>query len=72
MRFRPLAIGRAEIRRSGVIVHFEEEYEYPVFKICKFMQFDGVHISVFVGGGDHLCYRPGLEPLKGILFQGVA
>lgn len=55
-----------------MIVHFEEEYEYPVFKICKFMQFDGVHISVFVGGGDHLCYRPGLEPLKGILFQGVA
>lgn len=51
LRLRPLAIGRAEIRRSGVIVHFKEEYEYSVFKICKVMQFDGVHISVFFCGG---------------------
>ena len=45
---RTLAIGRTEIRQSGMIMHYEEKRDYSVLETFKVMQFDGVHISVFI------------------------
>lgn len=33
-----------------MIMHYEEKHEYSVLETFKVMQFNGVHISVFIVG----------------------